>query len=183
MEGSSLKDRQAELFHAVPYKMSIRTKQSNTQGGLTAGKRVAHIQLKHVFAKICYFRSSFSFDEKFSRHVYLFVMMDSNNPLSPDFLHLYFQYNEAPCRIHACALNKISHKDGQITLTVIGHCPCDCFLRCTTHRQNMVQKESYGMLTKWRGILLAHLKNFGQKKLPGIFTLNSIPLYLHKKHK
>lgn len=41
--------------------------------------------------------------------------------------------------------------------------PYDYFLLCTTHRQNTVQEENYRILTKWKGILLAHLRNLGKR--------------------
>jgi hypothetical protein len=47
MSGSLLKDRQPELFHAVPYKISVSTKQSSTQSSLKAGKEL------HMLSQVC----------------------------------------------------------------------------------------------------------------------------------
>jgi hypothetical protein len=62
-------------------------------------------------------------------HVYLFLIMDSNTSVSPAarFPSAVLLVQWSPCRIRAFALNKISHKDGQVTLTVTGHCPMTTF--------------------------------------------------------
>ena len=130
--------RQTSKFISCNFLKNVDKNWTNTQHSLKASLPRYNI-LGPVF-----------FDEKFSMHVYLFLMMDSNTSVSPAarfpsavlLVQWSTMQNTCMCLEQNCSQRWTGHPYSHWTL------PYDYFLLCTIQRQNTVQEENYRILTK-----------------------------------